>query len=120
MAKRSQTTGQLVVTMPKSRPVVCAKRQTKPPQGTPVSPQGVERTAHDHRSAGKGAASADTFLEVDPSLVKADICNIVPRETTPIQDSTKPSEDKPVIVEVNETVGDSSEFIDDPDVPPLE
>ncbi|XP_070775476.1 dynein axonemal assembly factor 11 [Enoplosus armatus] len=109
-AQRSQTTGHLVLTMPRAEgeikvtktvPRLPRARQTR----RSSSPQDNERRHH-----------VPQRLEVDPQLTAVDLANIVPRQSTkegPLETSRKapPS-----------TTGHSSfseGFLDDPDVPPL-
>ncbi|XP_062336495.1 dynein axonemal assembly factor 11 isoform X1 [Osmerus eperlanus] len=107
-AKRSQTTGHLVLTMPKAqgeiKPAKTASRPSKSSQCT-----SEEKIRKD---------GGTEHLEVDPSKHSVvDFANIVPRTTTtrggPLEISRKqhPS--------ATEDFTFSDGFVDDPDVPPL-
>ncbi len=74
----------------------------------------------DHKADTKDPETAHTFLEVNPSLGRADIQNIVPKEDGgggELAWDSRPSQRKAIIQEMKET---AKEFVDDPDVPPLE
>ncbi|XP_029109289.1 dynein axonemal assembly factor 11 [Scleropages formosus] len=107
VAKRSQTTGRLQLTMPK------AQGEVKPKAAAPR-----------HRKASRGSESGAPMarpakgvekLEVDPSARSAvDVTNIVSQEkTTPLGPL------KPLLTPATARICDCEGFEDDPDVPPL-
>lgn len=97
-AKRSQITGHLLITMPKLHPIKVPTK-LKPKEKAPTLPNAPER------------------LEIDPKSKKeVDITNIVnsgPKKITPLLGSS--SQNRIVAERPN-----SKDFVDDPDVPPLE
>ena len=127
-AKRSQTTGHLVVTMPKARQTLRAKKPntqqpTHKPQKTDKDEQQFRKqekadTRNEQTTVSKMATSTEV-LEVDPSVRKgADFANIVKdRESDPgSRFKTKASQNQGV---ANKPRVVSEDFVDDPDVPPL-
>ena len=133
-AKRSQTTGHLVITMLKARQTIRAKKpnthkpqsdKTGEPKKTAQQSQPVPERA-DQAEVGSEEASVDKLvtstelLEVDPSVRKggADFANIVKDE------EGAPASQFEAKAPQNQGVADrprvvSKDFIDDPDVPPL-
>ena len=120
-AQRSQTTGKLLVTMPKAKPVV---------KSTKSAMTSSKVGSVDHVTVGVGGASSRKdseegkksavskteggLLEVDPNLhsKRAELANIMGQSPTPLKgDSLKFGRDK--------EPSPSPDFVDDPDVPPL-
>ena len=132
-AKRSQTTGHLVITMPKARQTIRAKKPNthKPQSDKTGEPKKTAQQSHkperaDQAEVGSEEAAMDKLvtstelLEVDPSVRKggADFANIVKDEegAPASQFETKAPQnqgvaDRPRVV--------SNDFVDDPDIPPL-
>ncbi|KAI1902040.1 hypothetical protein AGOR_G00040620 [Albula goreensis] len=106
-AKRSQTTGHLLVTMPKVKgeikPKMMAPCLAKPSRSSEVPAEKTRKMAGPER------------LEVDPSKhCGVDLANIVPRGKTSSQGPLKL--DRPPLTGIK---CNSEDFEDDPDVPPL-
>ena len=123
-AKRSQTTGKLVVTLPKAKELLRKKPVApKPPNSTP--PPAATAADASTNSTGNGTPSADSrpFLEVDPSVSKgADIANIVPRGEQPVKaqpGSRMGSGTAAPGGGLVKELGGSEVFVDDEEVPPL-
>ncbi|KAJ8268066.1 hypothetical protein COCON_G00132380 [Conger conger] len=107
LAKRSQSTGHLLVTMPKIqgevKPKKTALRLYKPSQSNEVPSEKTRKITGPEK------------LEVDPSKRSCvDLANIVPKEKPASQGPLKLQ--RPPLTGVN---GNSEDFEDDPDVPPL-
>ena len=119
-AKRSQTTGNLLLTMPKARQTLVAKRKSKEPTRTVWGFNGK-----DSGKDVKGSTTNSSLLEVDPSLRKgADFANIVPENKSNGKPSVQTLGGVTKLVseltcEDGEPVTEGEEFVDDPDVPPL-
>ncbi|KAL8615112.1 hypothetical protein ACOMHN_009188 [Nucella lapillus] len=107
-ARRSQTTGHLVLTMPKVKQILKAKESKVNPKQQ-VKDESVEKENQKNRKSRE-------VLEVDSGArTGVDISNIVP------DDSTKPQR-RPLGVNrhlLKEERANSEDFVDDPDVPPL-
>lgn len=114
-AQRSQTTGKLLITMPKAKPVVKSAKSA-------IASSKVGGASH--MTTGVGGASsckegssktAGGLLEVDPnsSSKRAELANIVGPPPAPLKGVN------PKLSKGKEPVPPSPDFIDDPDVPPL-
>ena len=119
-AQRSQTTGKLLITMPRAKPVVKSAKSA-------ITSSKVGGASH--MTTGMGGASshkeestcsvaskaAGGLLEVDPSLSskRAELANIVGQPSAPLKGHS------PKLSRGKEPVPPSPDFIDDPDVPPL-
>ena len=120
-AQRSQTTGKLLITMPRAKPVVKSAKSA-------IASSKVGGASH--MTTGVGGASsrkestcsvaskaAGGLLEVDPNLSskRAELTNIiVGQPSAPLKRG-----DSPKLSRRKEPVPPSPDFIDDPDVPPL-
>ncbi|KAM7379821.1 hypothetical protein PAMP_005343 [Pampus punctatissimus] len=106
-AQRSQTTGHLVLTMPR------AEGEIKVTETIPRPPRARQNTRSSLPEDNKRKTNVPERLEVDPSKHTAiDLANIVPRQNTregPLETSR--------ITQTSSSVSDG--FVDDPDVPPL-
>ena len=116
-AQRSQTTGKLLVTMPKVKQVVrSAKSAVESSNRRRTETKRVlEKKECDLTSS---ATNTGCLLEVDPTLKSktAELANIV-RPTAAAGGSCRKEEDKSLTNEQEPPL--SSDFVDDPDVPPL-
>ena len=124
-AQRSQTTGKLLLTMPKAKPYV------KPAKSAMTSSK-MDSTSHmttrvggvsSRKDCEEGTSSSSktggTLLEIDPSLCskRAELANIVrPPSTT--TNGASVEGDRPKLNSEKEP-SSSPDFVDDPDVPPL-
>ncbi|KAJ8033668.1 Protein tilB-like [Holothuria leucospilota] len=106
-AQRSQTTGHLLITMPKAKEIVISKSKKKP-QANRTS---IEDARPTDKSGDQSKRSDSTFLEVDPSKKK-----VVDLSVLTMKDNH--GEEKKDISRRTEKLV-SEDFIDDPDVPPL-
>ncbi|XP_059155195.1 dynein axonemal assembly factor 11-like [Physella acuta] len=105
VAKRSQTTGHLLVTMPKVKPIL----KPKPLKDVQQNPPKEEKDQ---------TKSPINFLEVDSSARKCvDLTSIVSDNQTKLT-GTLPFGTRSIKREAPEREN-SSDFVDDPDVPPL-
>ncbi|ELU13273.1 hypothetical protein CAPTEDRAFT_146302, partial [Capitella teleta] len=100
-AKRSQTTGHLLISMPKAHPVIMPKNKT-PMSGKPEPTDKAEKSS-----------SRIQKLEVDPSLQKCVQLDNIVREK-----SCKAPLGTTIHSKIEERAN-SENFVDDPDVPPL-
>ncbi|XP_064410508.1 dynein axonemal assembly factor 11 [Latimeria chalumnae] len=108
-ARRSQTTGHLVVTMPKAQEVVTFKAKTKVSMSANLS--AVSKPFTDTTRTAKQTEK----LEVDPSKHSVvDFTNIVQERKSPERGPLRLQQPK-----VTETDCSSGDFEDDPNVPPL-
>jgi protein TilB len=105
-AKRSQTTGHLVITMPKARPVIRPKVEKESKVITSNKQERDEK-------------SARTYLEVDETRrgVKSELANIVDHDGSRRKMAELEKKKNSGLVRVR---ANSPGFQDDPDVPPLE
>ncbi|GAA6229466.1 protein tilB homolog [Lates japonicus] len=110
-AQRSQTTGHLVLTMPR------AEGEIKVTKTVPRPPRACQNRRRSSPQDNKRKNNVPERLEVDPSKhMTLDLANIVPRQSTregPLETSgtTPPAATGPSSF--------SEGFVDDPDVPPL-
>ena len=117
-AQRSQTTGKLLLTMPKAKPVVKSAKSAVVASkvgGANHVTTGVGGASSSKEDSSVVSKTAGGMLEVDPNLrsKRAELANIVGPPLAPFKgDSTKLSREK-------EPTSPSPDFIDDPDVPPL-
>jgi len=103
-AKRSQTTGHLLITMPKVKPII----RPKPLQNS------------NKNSKPKKENSESNFLEVDASAKKGvDVGNIVADNEAKRNKAAQPFGSKIRRQDITEREN-SADFEDDPDVPPLD
>ncbi|XP_041804315.1 protein tilB homolog [Chelmon rostratus] len=104
-AQRSQTTGHLVLTMPRAKgEIKVTKTVPRPPRACPTS------SSEDN----KRKNHVPERLEADPRQRTAiDLANIVPRQRTKEGPLETPGAAPPT------STGSSEGFVDDPDVPPL-
>ncbi|KAJ8011394.1 hypothetical protein DPEC_G00057740 [Dallia pectoralis] len=108
-AKRSQTTGHLVLTMPKAQGEIKATK-TNPAAKASESSNTPEKKTRD--------CNSEERLEVDPrkrSMV--DLSNIVPRDKSSGEGPLEMSKTRPSTT--NQQTHFIDNFVDDPDVPPL-
>ena len=126
-AQRSQTTGKLLITMPKTKQVlrsaksavpsslVTGATQHKSTRGAGSKQDELEEKGRSSSSVTK--ATTGTLLEVNPSLKSktAELANIVKTDNTIRAANSK--REKQHLNE--EEPSPSSDFVDDPDVPPL-
>ena len=130
-AKRSQTTGKLLITMPKAKTML-RKQPTKPTSkpGTRSSTAGVQfnvdrSTSPTHIS--KVSKDTPLLLEVDPTVHRkdADIANIIKdkgKEENGLSDvnMTASERGKSLVTVISSGAKEPPpDFVDDPDVPPL-
>ncbi|XP_066025477.1 dynein axonemal assembly factor 11-like [Pocillopora verrucosa] len=111
-AKRSQTTGHLIISMPKVRQVVKPLKKTSPTKIDP-SPSGQKQEAQPSSEPSKHSRIHHERLEVEPNINSdMDFSKIANNS----QDKTKQRDSGRV-----STISESKEesFVDDPDVPPL-
>ncbi|CAK6975942.1 LOW QUALITY PROTEIN: dynein axonemal assembly factor 11 [Scomber scombrus] len=110
-AQRSQTTGHLVLTMPRAEGEI---KVTKP---VPRPPRACQSRRSSSPTDNKRRSEVPERLEVDPSKhTTVDIANIVPRQSV----KEGPLETSGISPKTNSTSCSFSEgFVDDPDVPPL-
>ena len=121
-AQRSQTTGKLLLIMPKAKPVVKSAKSAMMSSKvggdnhviTKVGGAGSSKEGSNLSSVASNSEGG--LLEVDPSLrsKRAELANIVgPPPPAPFKgDSPKLSREK-------EPASPSHDFVDDPNVPPL-
>ncbi|XP_062518388.1 dynein axonemal assembly factor 11-like isoform X2 [Corticium candelabrum] len=113
-AKRSQTTGHLVITMPKAKQVVQPQKKEQVQKPRPVM-RNQKSLLSDNQQIGH------ENLEVDPSVAsRVDLHSIVNdtllSHCVKQQESTKTEQEK---IAAKNQVKQSEAFVDDPDVPPL-
>lgn len=111
-AKRSQTTGHLIISMPKVRQVVKPLKKTLPTKIEP-SPSRQKQEAQPSSDPSKHSRTHHERLEVEPNINSdMDFSKIANNS----QDKTKQRDSGRV-----NTYSESKEesFVDDPDVPPL-
>uniref|UniRef100_A0A8D0D780 Leucine-rich repeat-containing protein 6 n=1 Tax=Sander lucioperca TaxID=283035 RepID=A0A8D0D780_SANLU len=110
-AQRSQTTGHLVLTMPRAEGEIKVTKSVLPP------PRARQSRCSDSPEDNKRRAGVPEWLEVDPSRRTAlDLGDIVPRRSAnegPLDTSRMAPPPPP------EHSRFSHDFVDDPDVPPL-
>ncbi|XP_046330222.2 dynein axonemal assembly factor 11-like [Haliotis rufescens] len=105
-AQRSQITGHLVVTMPKTKQIITANKPKKTSN---------KENCHDAKQTDKKQQSGPVLLEVDATAKKCvDIGNIVKDKPEKIVPPLGYSNRRDIPVPPN-----SDDFVDDPDVPPL-
>ncbi|XP_039978980.1 protein tilB homolog [Xiphias gladius] len=110
-AQRSQTTGHLVLTMPR------AEGEIKVTKTVPRPPRACQNRRSSSPQDHKRKNNFPERLEVDPSKHTAlDLANIVPRQSTK-EGPLEPSRTAPPAATVHSSFSDG--FVDDPDVPPL-
>ncbi|XP_040911734.1 protein tilB homolog [Toxotes jaculatrix] len=110
-AQRSQTTGHLVLTMPRAEGEI---KVTKTVPRPPVACQNRRRSSPHNN---KRRNNVPERLEVDPSQHKAlDLANIVPRHST-TEGPLETSRMAPPATSGHSSFSEG--FVDDPDVPPL-
>ncbi|GFR98504.1 protein tilB homolog [Elysia marginata] len=106
-AQRSQITGHLLVTMPKIKPVLRPKQQKAETKGNKA---GGERKTEQSKTQNQ-------YLEVDAGARSGpDIAGIVPDKTVAKAPFGGHADRRPTM----EERPNSADFVDDPDVPPLE
>lgn len=111
-AQRSQTTGKLLLTMPKAKPIIVKSAIMSSKVGGANHVTTGVGGASSSREGSSIASKTGGLLEVDPNLrsKRAELANIV---GPPFKgDSPKLSREK-------EPASPSPDFVDDPDVPPL-
>ncbi|KAM3866120.1 dynein axonemal assembly factor 11 [Diretmus argenteus] len=111
-AKRSQTTGHLLLTMPKAEGEIKARKTVPRP---PKAPQNNNHRPEDS----KRERNVPERLEVDPSKHTAavDLANIVPWHIS--EDGPPPGPPRTPPPATTDHSSFSEGFVDDPDVPPL-
>lgn len=108
-AKRSQTTGHLLITMPKVKQVI------KPAKIPAKATKETKDDNKENKVSDNNKRKTEEKLEVDESARKTvDVCNIVKEKPDKV---VPPLGYKPRKVEER---ANSEDFIDDPDVPPLD
>ncbi|XP_033645010.1 protein tilB homolog isoform X1 [Asterias rubens] len=108
-AQRSQTTGHLLISMPKVKQVVKAQKAKKPIN---ISTRGVKKDEGKTQKTDTQGRTIGGTLEVDPSSAKNVDLMVTkqPRQHGPYESMKR----KEVVARPN-----SEDFVDDPDVPPL-
>ena len=115
-AQRSQTTGKLLLTMPKAKPIIVKSAKSavvaSKVGGANHVTSGVGGASSSREGSSVASKTGGGLLEVDPSLrsKRAELANIV---GPPFKG------DSPKLSRENEPASPSPDFIDDPDVPPL-
>ena len=117
-AQRSQTTGKLLVTMPRAKPVVKSAKSaiaSSKVGGASHMTTGVGGASSHKEESTVASKAAGGLLEVDPNLSskRAELANIMGQPSAPLKG------DSPKLSRGKEPVPPSPDFIDDPDVPPL-
>ena len=119
-AQRSQTTGKLLITMPRAKPVVKSAKSAMTSSkvgGASHTTTGVGGANSHKEESSVASKTAGGLLEVDLNLSskRAELANIMGQPSAPLKgDSPKLSREPG-----KEPVPPSPDFIDDPDVPPL-
>ena len=119
-AQRSQTTGKLLITMPRAKPVVKSAKSaitSSKVGGASHMTTGVGGASSRKEESSVASKTAGGLLEVDPNLSskRAELANIiVGQPSAPLKRG-----DSPKLSRRKEPVPPSPDFIDDPDVPPL-
>ena len=117
-AQRSQTTGKLLITMPRTKPVVKSAKSaiaSSKVGGASHMTTGMGGASNRKEESSVASKTAGGLLEVDPNLSskRAELANIVGQPLAPLKG------DNPKLSRRKEPVPPSPDFIDDPDVPPL-
>uniref|UniRef100_UPI0037E70CD5 dynein axonemal assembly factor 11 n=1 Tax=Semicossyphus pulcher TaxID=241346 RepID=UPI0037E70CD5 len=113
-AQRSQTTGHLVLTMPR------AEGEIKGTKAVTRQPRGCQTRNTSSSEDNRRKNNAPQRLEVDPSQHAAiDLANIVPKHQRTKQGPLETSRTAPPPPPPAGASSSSQGFVDDPDVPPL-